>query len=50
MMIEECNSNDDRRMKSIDSTEAYAYGISKNFASEKEILKRTNIITRYKND
>ena len=50
MMIEECNSNDDRRMQSTDSTEAYAYGISKNLASEKEILKRNNIITRYKND
>ena len=37
-------------MQSIDSTKACAYGISKNLASEKEMLKRNNIIRRYKND
>ena len=31
------NSNDDKRMQSIDSIKQYAYGTSKNLVSEKEV-------------
>ena len=43
-------SNDDKRMKSIDSIDTYAYGMSKDFVSEKEEIKSNNIIKRFKND
>ena len=35
-------------MQSIDSTETYAYGTSKDLVSEKEQIKCNNIIKRYK--
>ena len=35
-------------MESIDSIETYAYGTSKNLVSEKEEIKCSNIIKRYK--
>ena len=35
-------------MQSIDSIETYAYGTSKGLVSEKEEIKRSNIIKRYK--
>ena len=35
-------------MLSIDLTETYAYGISKDLVSEKEEIKCRNIIKRYK--
>ena len=44
------SSNDDKRMQSIDSIETYAYGMSKDLVSEKEMIKCNNIIKRYKND
>ena len=44
------NSNDDKRMKSIDSIETYAYGRRKDLASEKEEIKYNNIIKRYENN
>ena len=44
------NSNDDERMKSIDSIETYVYGASKDLVSEKEEIKFNNTIKRYKND
>ena len=37
------SSNIDKRMQSIDSIETYAYGLSKELVSEKEVIK-------YKND
>ena len=37
-------------MQSIDSIETYAYGMSKDLVSEKEVVKCNNIIKRYKND
>ena len=40
--------NDDKRMESMDSIETYAYGTSKNLVSEKEEIKCSNIIKRYK--
>ena len=40
--------NDDKRMESIDSIETYVYGTSKNLVSEKEEIKCSNIIKRYK--
>ena len=42
------NSNDDKRMKSIDSIEIYAYDASIDLVSEKEEIKCNNIIKRYK--
>ena len=36
--------NDDKRMKSIDSIETYAYGISKDLVSKQEESKCSNII------
>ena len=44
------SSNDDKRMESIDSIETYTYGTSKDLVREKEVIKRNNIIKRYKND
>ena len=41
------NSNDDKRMQSIDSVEIYAYGKSKDLVSEKEEINRSNRIKRY---
>ena len=38
------SSNDDKRMQSIDSIETYEYGTSKDLESEKEEIKRNNII------
>ena len=38
------NSNDDKRMQSIDSIETYAYGTSKYLANEKKVIKCNNII------
>ena len=35
-------------MRSIDSIETYAYGTSKDLVSEKEEIKCSNIIRRYK--
>ena len=37
-------------MQSIDLMEAYAYGMSKDLLSEKEVIKCNNIIKWYKND
>ena len=44
------NSNDDKRMQSIDSIGTYAYGTSKDLVSEKEKIKYNNIIKRHKID
>ena len=41
------NSNDDKRMQSIDSVEIYAYGKSKDLVSEKEEINRSNRIKQY---
>ena len=35
-------------MQSIDSIETYAYGMSKDLASEKEEIKSNNVMKRYK--
>ena len=43
------SSNDDKRMKSIDSIETYLYVMSKDIVGEKEEIKCNNIIKRYKN-
>ena len=53
VFIEEINkialsSNDDKRMQSIDSIETYAYGTSKDLASEREVIKCSRLIKRYK--
>ena len=40
------SSNDDKRMQSIDSIETYAYGKCEVVVSEKEDIKRNNIIKR----
>ena len=37
------SSNDDKRMESIDSIKTYAYGMSKDLVSEKEVIKCNNI-------
>ena len=42
------SSNDDKRMQSIDSIEADAYGMSKDLVSEKEEIKWNNIVKLYK--
>ena len=42
------SSNDDKIMQSIDSVEIYAYGTSKDLLGEKEEIKFSNIIKRYK--
>ena len=44
------SSNDDKTMKSIDSIETYAYGMSKDLVSEKEEAKCNNIVKQIKND
>ena len=36
-------------MRSIDSIETYAYGVSKDLIWKKEKIKRINIIKQYKN-
>ena len=43
------SSNDDKRMRSIDSIETYAHGTSKDLIFKKEEIKRNNIIKQYKN-
>ena len=43
------SSNGDKRMELIDSTETYAYGMSKDLLSEKEEIKCNNITKQYKN-
>ena len=42
------SSNDDKRMQSIDSIETYAYGMSKDLVSKKEVIKCNTIIKRHK--
>ena len=42
------SSNDAKRMESIDSIETYAYGTRKYLVSDKEEIKCSNIIKRYK--
>ena len=42
------SSNDHKRMQSIDSVETYAYETSKDLISDKEEIKCSNIIKRYK--
>ena len=42
------SSNDDKRMQSIDSIGAYTYGPDKGLVSEKEEIKCSNIVKRYK--
>ena len=42
------SSNDEKRMQSIDLTEIYAYGTSKDLLTNKEEIKYNNIIKRYK--
>ena len=41
-------SNDDKRIKSINSIETYAYRTSKDLIRKKEKNKRNNIINQYK--
>ena len=43
------SSNFDRRVKSIDSIETYAYVTSKDLACKKEEIKCNNIMKKYKN-
>ena len=43
------SSNDNKRIQSIDSIEKYAYGISKDLVSDKQEVKRNNIIKNIKN-
>ena len=42
------SSNNDKRIQSIDSIETYAYGTSKDLVGDKEEIKCSNIIKRYK--
>ena len=42
------NSNDDKRMQSIDFIETYAYKTSKDLVGDKEEIKCNNIIKQYK--
>ena len=44
------SSNDNEIMQSIDLIEKYAYGMSKDLAGKKEVIKSNNLIKRYKND
>ena len=44
------SSNDDKRMQLIDLKETYEDKTSKSIVSQKEEIKCTNIIKRYKND
>ena len=41
------NSNDDKRIQSIDLMETYSYRTNKDIASEKEEIKCNNIMTWY---
>ena len=43
------SSDDDKRLQSIDSIEAYAYGMNKDLVCKKEEIKCNNIIKQYKN-
>ena len=43
------SSNDDERMRSIDSIETYEYGSTKDLVCEEEETKCNNIIKQYKN-
>ena len=43
------SSNDDKRIKSIDSIETYAYRTSEDLVCKKEEIKCNNIIKQYKN-
>ena len=43
------SSNDDKRMQSIDSTETYAHGMSKDLVCKKQECKCNNLIRQYKN-
>ena len=43
------SSNDDKRVKSIDSIKTYAYGTRKDLVCRKEEIKLNNIIKPYKN-
>ena len=42
------SSNDNKRIQSIDLTETYAYGKSKDLVNDKEEIKCSNIIKRFK--
>ena len=44
------SSNDDKRMKSIDSIETFSYGTSKNSVNENKEIKCSSIIKRCKNN
>ena len=44
------NSNDGKRMQSINSKEACPYETREDLVSEKEEIKRNNIIKQYKNN
>ena len=44
------SANDDKRTQSIDSTETYGYGTSKDLVCKKEEVKCNNRIKQYKND
>ena len=41
--------NDDKRIQSIDLLKTYSHGMSKDFVSKKEKIKRIKIIKQYKN-
>ena len=43
------SSNDDKRMQSIDSTETYAHGTSKDLVCKKQECKCNDMIKQYKN-
>ena len=43
------NSNDDKRMQSIDLIETYAHGMSKDLIRKKEKTKHISITKQYKN-
>ena len=43
------SSNDNKRMQTVDSTETYAYGMSKDLVTLKEEIKCSSIIKAYKN-
>ena len=42
------NSNDDKRIQSIDWVETYAFGTSKDIVCQKEEIKCNNIIKQYR--
>ena len=43
------SSSYDKRMQSVDWTETYAYGTSKDLIGKKEEIKSNNMIKQYKN-